>query len=238
MKNWVLIMVFITAINGSAQELTGSELLERAIAHHDPNANWAQFKAQFKVQMTTPDKPVRTSAININLPESTFTVRAVRDSFETVYSVRKGTGSIAKTNLRKPQEVQATTQAEADRAIFMQNYYTYLYGLPMKLKDVGTIVNPVVARKMFKGKEYLVLEVSYSEAVGKDIWFFYFNPTTYAMEVYQFFRTDKTGTLDPNSGEYIILSDNAVIQAINMPKKRDWYYNKGDVFLGTDSIIE
>jgi hypothetical protein len=29
----------------------------------------------------------------------------------------------------------------------MKNYYTYLYGLPMKLNDAGTIINPMVERK-------------------------------------------------------------------------------------------
>jgi hypothetical protein len=33
------------------------------------------------------------------------------------------------------------------RAKFMKNYYTYLYGLPMKLNDAGTIINPMVERK-------------------------------------------------------------------------------------------
>ena len=33
-----------------------------------------------------------------------------------------------------------------------QNYYTYLYGLPMKLKDAGTIIHEKVALKKFKGE--------------------------------------------------------------------------------------
>jgi hypothetical protein len=40
----------------------------------------------------------------------------------------------------------------------MRNYYTFLYGLPMKLADPGTIIDPVVVKKEFMGKEYLVLK--------------------------------------------------------------------------------
>jgi hypothetical protein len=51
----------------------------------------------------------------------------------------------------------------------------------MKLRDAGTIINPCTQRKEFMGKEYVVLQVKYEE--GKDVWYFYFDQKTYAMEV-------------------------------------------------------
>jgi hypothetical protein len=71
----------------------------------------------------------------------------------------------------------------------MQNYYTYLYGLPMKLKDPGTIISSVVNRKDFLGKEYL-LKVKYEESIGTDSWYFYFEPKTYAFKIYQFYHDE------------------------------------------------
>ena len=113
----------------------------------------------------------------------------------------------------------------------MRDSYTYLYGLPMKLKDPGTILYPVVKRKKFKEKEYLVLKVTYEESVGKDIWYFYFNPLTYAMEVYQFFKDESK-----NDGEYIILEDIVEVSGIKMPKIRSWFFNKDDKYLGKDIL--
>ena len=123
-----------------------------------------------------------------------------------------------------------------DRANLYKNYYTYLYGLPMKLEDAGTNLNDNVEKKTFKGKEYLVLKVTYDEAVGSDVWYFYFNPETYALEIYQFFKTDENSKEKPDSGEYILLSEEAVVNGIKMPKIRAWYYNKDDKYLGTDTI--
>ena len=88
-----------------------------------------------------------------------------------------------------------------------------------------------VERRTFKGKEYLVLKATYSEQVGKDTWFFYFDPKTYAMEVYQFLKNSK-----PNSGEYILLTGMEIVNGIKMPKTRAWYYNKDDGYLGTDTL--
>ncbi|CAM1345505.1 conserved hypothetical protein [Tenacibaculum amylolyticum] len=100
----------------------------------------------------------------------------------------------------------------------------------MKLKDSGTIIHDKIERKTFKGKEYLVLKATYDANVGKDTWFFYFNPKTYAMEVYQFYKQA------PDSGEYILLSGEETINGIKMPKTRAWYYNKDDGYLGTDTL--
>jgi hypothetical protein len=106
----------------------------------------------------------------------------------------------------------------------------------MKLKDEGTIIDTKVERKTFKGKAYLVLKASYDKTVGSDVWFFYFDPKTYAMEVYQFFKTDDKGALKLDTGEYILLSETAIINDIKMPKVRAWYYNKDDTYLGTDLL--
>jgi hypothetical protein len=123
-----------------------------------------------------------------------------------------------------------------DRATLYKNYYSYLYGLPMKLNDSGAHLNEKVERKTFKGNDYLVLKVTYDEAVGSDVWYFYFNPKTYAMEVYQFFKTDENGKELLESGEYILLSEEALVSGIKMSKVRAWYYNKDNSYLGTDTI--
>ncbi len=101
----------------------------------------------------------------------------------------------------------------------------------MKLKDPGTIIQSKVERKLFKGKEYLVLKVNYEEEVGKDVWYFYFNTKTYAMEIYQFFHEEAK-----NDGEYILLTDLKTIEGIKMPKNRDWFTNKENKLLGTDIL--
>jgi hypothetical protein len=220
-----------------AQEITGKGLLEKAIKHHDPNNNWPTFNGELFVTMETPNNPKRDSKISINLPSEYFYVQAKRDTITTEYTLDKtectiklnGSVDISEANIK-------THNLNCDRANMYKNYYTYLYGLPMKLKDEGTIIHDKVERKSFKGKEYLVLKVSYEDAIGSDIWYFYFDPNTYAMEIYQFFKTDDKGVLKPNTGEYILLTDTVIVNTIKIPKDRAWYYNKDDAYLGTDKL--
>lgn len=231
-----LLLLFMSTV-AVAQELTGALVLERAIQYHDPSGNWATFNDSFVVTMTTPSQPVRTSTITINLPEAFFKVAAVRNGIETTHVVNQHINSVTTTDLHTNEVTSSTDPAAINRAVFMRDYYTYLYGLPMKLTDAGTIINDVVVRKQFKGKEYLVLEARYDAGVGTDVWYFYFDPITYAMEVYQFYRTGAIGAIDTTTGEYILLTGTAIINSIKMPASRAWYYNKDDRYLGTDVLV-
>ncbi|WP_298779829.1 DUF6503 family protein [uncultured Polaribacter sp.] len=231
MKNLSTLLIILISFTSLSQELTGNQLLEKAIEFHDPNRNWKTFKGELFVTMETPKRTPRKSKININLPEEYFSVIAKRDTIITEFIVDKNKISFSLIGHKNPSlELKEKYSLNSERANLYKNYYTYLYGLPMKLKDEGTIIHQKVEKKNFKGKEYLVLKVSYSKEVGKDTWYFYFGQKTYAMEVYQFFKKTK------DSGEYILLSDIETINDIKFPKNRAWYYNKDNGYLGTDFL--
>jgi hypothetical protein len=217
-----------------AQKLTGKELLEKTISYHDAHNNWNSFKGNFGVTMNTPDGKKRISDIAINLPEEFFQVTATKDSSTITQTMSKGECELMLNGSTEiSEENKKTHRLSCDRAEMYKNYYTYLYGLPMKLKDPGTIIDPKTQKKTFKGKEYLVLRVTYEKEVGGDIWYFYFDPETFAMEIYQFFRDESKP-----DGEYILLTGEEEISGIKMPKNRAWYYNEADKYLGTDVLTK
>jgi hypothetical protein len=138
------------------------------------------------------------------------------------------------TDDENPSEEQINKfSLSCERANMYKNYYTYLYGLPMKLKDKGTIIHQKVTKTKFKGKDYLVLKATYKKEVGKDTWYFYFDPTTYAMKGYRFYHDESK-----NDGEYILLEDETVFENVRLPQKRTWYTHKEDKLLGTDILAE
>ena len=231
MKKLTTLLFLFTSIITFSQEIIGDELLKKSIEFHDPNGNWASFKGELFVTMETPKNGDRVSKININLPNEYFSVVAKRDTIITAYVLDKEGINFSLNGDKNPsEENKKKFSLNTDRANLYKNYYTYLYGLPMKLKDEGTVIHQKVERKTFKGKEYLVLKATYNQEVGKDTWYFYFNPDNFAMEIYQFFKEEK------DSGEYILLSELETINDIKMPKIRAWYYNKDNTYLGTDIL--
>lgn len=237
MRTLTIIVILCMGFTVHSQSLNGEQLLYKSMAYHDPNGNWASFNGALNVTMETPKRPTRVSEIKINLPEEYFYVKANQDTITTEYTINKEVCEIRLNGLSDLSEEQLKHhKLSCERANMYKNYYTYLYGLPMKLKDPGTNIHNKIERKTFKGKAYLVLKVTYDDDVGSDVWYFYFHPETYAMEVYQFFKTDDSGNIKSDSGEYILLSGEETINGIKMPKTRAWYYNKDDKYLGTDIL--
>ncbi len=239
MKPFFTSFILIIVLFSSCKEapITGENLLDRAINYHDPNGNWSTFNATFKVRMKTPNGSDRLSTISINLLEDYFSLTANRDTITTKYTINKDVCTIGLNENTTIDETTAKAyNLSCNRANMYKNYYTYLYGLPMKLRDPGTHISETVETTTFKGKDYLMLNAKYEKDVGTDIWYFYFDPETYAMEIYQFFKQDENGNQKDDTGEYILLTEEAVVNNIKMPKKRAWFYNKDDGYLGTDIL--
>ena len=237
MRFFLAIFCFLIVLVSCNSPITSEELLNSAITFHDPNNLWPSFNGSLNVTMETPDQANRDSEIIINLPDDYFYVKAVRDTSTTVFEVSKDKCKVEFNGRSEfTDEEIKTHRLSCERAQMYKDYYTYLYGLPMKLKDPGTNISEEVLYKTFKGKDYLVLKATYDADVGSDIWYFYFDPNTYAMEVYQFYRKDENGIQKDDTGEYILLSDEVTINGIRMPKSRAWYYNKDDGYLGTDIL--
>lgn len=232
------LLSFLVGYTTLAQSLTGEELLERAIAYHDPDGRWATFDDAFTVVMTRPDNPKRESHITMNLPEEYFSLKAKRDTVTTQYIIDQGECQMFYQGEPLSNAAAQSVDMSCERGTMYKDYYTYLYGLPMKLTDPGTNIDHPIEEKEFQGKQYWVLKATYDATVGNDVWYFYFNPATYAMEVYQFYKTNESGEILPDSGEYILLSEEAIVNGIKMPKVRAWYYNKDDQYLATDTLVE
>ena len=216
------------------QNLTGEELINKSIAYHDPNNSWSRFAGDLNITMETPNRAPRVSTITLDLQKQYFKNEYGRDGNTITQEINKKNCSVL---LNKSQEFTAeeekTYRLSCEQAKRTRDYYTYLYGLPMKLKDPGTLINPKVEKRSFKGKDYWVAQVNYEKEVGEDTWYFYFDPSTFALEVYQFYHDESK-----NDGEYILLTEESEVNGIKMPKNRAWYYNKDDVYLGTDFLFK
>jgi len=235
MTRYIYILIALQInLTAFSQDLTANQLLEKAINYHDSEGNWKNFKGKLAITMNTPNSSDRNSILFMNLPAEYFKSIVKRDN-NTIESVLKKDSCNLKLNGSTviSKKYRDSLRITCDRAKMMKDYYTYLYGLPMKLKDPGTLIAPEIIKKSFKGKEYLAIKVNYDEKVGKDTWYFYFDPKTYAMEVYQFFHDESK-----NDGEYILLSDLLEVNGVKMPKTRTWYYNKDDKYLGTDILTK
>jgi len=195
------------------------DVLASSIGYHDPEGKWNQFSGTFTIKVVSKDRSTFLRKVSIDLPREYFELVQTREDDIKVYRIEKGVFATE----------DSVTQA---RTLKLRDYHTYLYGLPMKLKDPGTQIDPKTERVVFYGKESIRMRVTYDPSVGSDTWYFYFDPQTYALTAYQFYHNEAMG-----DGEYILLDQLEEVEGIRMPKIRSWYYNIDESYLGTDELV-
>ena len=231
----VFLVLFKISPQAQEAELTGAELLKRSISFHDPNGQWTAVRLELVLDQEMPDGSKRPSKVIIDNKRGEFELSFVKNNHLFTWKVGSGDATESYMDYRVITDSIAsdTLGLNPERALRWRNYYSYLYGLPMKLTDPGTKVDPEVKRSEFDGKDVLALKVTYDAKVGKDIWYFYFNPETYAMEGYRFYHDEAL-----NDGEYILINGLEIQNGLRIPKDRTWYTNDESKWLGTDRFIQ
>ena len=226
----ILFICFLLPI--FSQNLTVDEVLNKSIQYHDPNSFWKKFNSSFIVTMESLKQPLRISKITLDFDQSLFRLSVKVEENRWTSTLDNGLCELSFNGSKKiSPEIEKEFSLNCERASMYRDYYTYLYGLPMKLKDPGTIIHPKVLQKKHDGLNYWVLKVTYEPEVGSDTWYFYFDQCTYALKRYQFFHNESL-----NDGEYIILENELEIAGIKIPKDRSWYYNTDNTYIGKDIL--
>ncbi|WP_162051754.1 DUF6503 family protein [Pontibacter pamirensis] len=212
---------------------TDSQLLDKTLTYHDPQGNWPQLKA--RLYLSSADTAGQENTFEIEMDNNTgyFAHISRQDGKEVVKGIADGKEFYL---LDGRQDISTEEREKYDLTPeslkWVHSFYGYLYGLPMKLTDEGVRVTEAASNEELEGKTYKVLQVSYDAAVGTDNWFFYLNPETYAMKAYRFNHGQ------PESGEYILLEQEVVVDEIRIPKVRKWYWNKNKEYIGTDTLVK
>ena len=214
--------------------LTGPQLVQKTVAYHDPKGKWATLKTRLFFRSTTAKGKESLFEVeldnttgyfcHISHPEGHEVAKGVVDGKEVL--LLDGQSDISEADRKQ-------FQLAAGSAMGQRNFYTYLYGLPMKLTDAGAMVAPETKTQPLLGKEYTTIQVVYDPAVGKDSWTFYLDPRTYALQAYRFYH-NRT----PNDGEYVTLDQMLTVEGIKLPKERKWYLNKDESYLATDMLLK
>lgn len=226
-------LLILTSCLPSNTPLDGATLLKRSMAFHDPNKVWETVQLTLEFEETRPSSEPRYTTIEIdNLSGNVCITRTETETKVERHVVNDVCSYRIEEQTRFSEKEIEKYRLNDERTFMLRNYYLYLWGLPMKLSDQGTIVDNLVTRVMFNEVDALKLSVTYEEATGGDIWYYYFNPTTYEMIGYQFFHDELK-----QDGEYIVLGNSEDVLGMQLPNRRSWYTNKDSLLLGTDTYI-
>ena len=149
-------------------------LLARSIAFHDPDGVWGTRPVEIAWSGTDGQDSVRVDGtVTIDPTADSFAFSGVYRGHRLDYRMVDG---IARSTVDggEPADSALRARMRLDRedGRFWRNYYEFLAGLPMKLRDPGTHIDGDVERREFEGRERDVIRVTYDAATGGDTWYF------------------------------------------------------------------
>ncbi len=216
----------------SAEPATeAQELIARSIAHHDPEGLWPGFHGELRLSELRPDGAGRSARVSLDVRSGSFRYSAVMDGRDVLKVVADGRCEAMIDGEPPDSPTSERLRLSCDQLERSRNYYLYLWGLPMKLRDPGAIVHPDVTLTDFQGRPVLSTKVTYDPDVGSDTWYFYFDPETAALVGYRFYHDEAAG-----DGEYITLEGLVNVGSMRIPARRRWFTNAEDRFLGEDVL--
>lgn len=216
-------------------------LIDASIAHHDPQGVWESGQihlvtevvySEMLIETRALEHPSRIGEIWLAPAWQTFKYASTTGAHTTEYEIDHDQ---TWTRLDGREDVtDAEREAHGIRDPHgMRDYYEYVFGLPMKLKDPGTIFDPKVRSAEFHGRDAWKVRVTYEGDVGSDIWDFFFDKTTSALVASRFYHD-----VEANDGEYILYDGEIVDEAtgLRLPATHDWYTNDGRGQLAIDHV--
>lgn len=233
MRLITIIFFFVTITTILKAQTSSDDIIKRSIVYHDPTNQLSDQKATFHFTETRPNGADRKSKISLYPKKEQFEMSRQSNGVTVITKGKKGSYTYTLDGKSPNEEEIEKYRLNKSRSQSMQNYYHYLWYMPMKLNDPGTIIADEATIKDFFGKQALEIKVTYDPSVGSDIWYFYFDPTSYALIGYRFYHDEAA-----NDGEYIILEGETQYKNVRIPKSRTWYTHKEDKLLGTDILTK
>jgi len=127
MRYFFLCFAALAPLVSFNQELTGLQLLDKAIKYHDPSDNWTSFHGNLGITMSTPDGKKRVSDITINHPKEYFQVIAIKEGIEIAQTLNKGECELKLNGSTEiSEEDKKTHRLTCERAHMYKNYKNFL----------------------------------------------------------------------------------------------------------------
>jgi hypothetical protein len=213
--------------------LTAQQLLDCSISHHDPQGVWARRAFQITELASRPDGKSHRNVLRFDTARGLYQLDSAIDGRSLPVTVQSDSVAATldgKTNLT-PEEIQSFRLTPA-QVLSRRNRDVYLWGLPMKLRDPGTRLDPTVKETTVGGKAVHQLRVTYDANVGRDAWYFFLDPGTCALVGHRFHHDEAKG-----DGEYALFAEEIAGQGLRLPRVRRWYSNKSGEPVITHTIL-
>ncbi len=219
---WIAILCFFGISMTVSSQISSELLLNRSIQYHDPQGNWSSFNDSLIISTESETGVIEEIQIHMNHIEGSFRFKKESNIglFEGFILVDSSEYLLNNKTLKSSKVLQQLIK-ENETVDFLRDYYVYLWGLPMKLKDKEAVKSQKSLPDTLNDVSVYRMRVTYPNQVGPNVWYFYYKKSNYALNAIQFFYNE-----DLMDGETIILTGEKNIGSIRFSKQRKWLKNR------------
>lgn len=217
MKHFTLLTILTSIVlSCSTKPKNASEIISNSIEFHDSNLQWQKLNSKFffKSSFAFNDSIPEDLQISIDVPNNNFIYKNMDRNVELEYF--------------EDSCIKKSVNGSCDGYQWTKNFYTYVWGLPMKLTDPNVIPNPEWTMDSLNGFSCYAVRINYES----ENYTFYFDQNDYQLRGFQFLKNDQSG-----KGEIVHLDGIYQFQNIKFPKKRTWLHLNNDT-IGVNEIIK
>ena len=218
-----------------AEPTPAQELVARSVVFHDPEGIWGSRPITVSWVGTDGEGGERVAVdLEFGADERDFAFsgryRGSTMEYETTVDGWSATvEGVPQENL--PEADRERLRLHREGGMFWRSYYGFLAGLPMKIFDHGSHLDPEVIETTFMDREVHAVRVTYDPDIGGDTWYFYFDPVTAQLVGCRFYHDESA-----NDGEYLTFEGLTEGGGLRLPRLRGWYVNSDGRHLGTDEV--
>lgn len=208
-------------------------VLDLAIAFHDPEGLWGSGTFAFTIEEIRPGRAPSRSRLELANGERRFELETETGGRRLVLRVDGDDVTVRSDG--EPvidAAVLESLDATASEVRQLRDRYLFIYGLPMKLRDPGTLLASVARRTTFRGRGALELRVSYEPDVGSDRWSFFVDPLDYSLLGGRVEHAVRTV-----DDETIVFDGLVEIDGLRLPRTRRRTASLDGGELGTETIV-
>ncbi len=211
----IISLIFLNHYS-TAGSLSAEEIIDKSVTFHDPSNNWHKLHARFMFVSKFKNNPFPTEnlAITINNPKNEFKYQNIQRNFEASFTPNN-CKTISKTG-------------DCNNYTWTKNFYTYVWGLPMKLKDTGVKIDSSYTTEVLHNQKCYKVSVQYPA----ENYFFYFRCSDFELVAFSFLKNDSSG-----HGEFVEMSGKYIFNNITFPRKRVCKELVTKKILGENSVI-
>lgn len=216
-RNFAILICAVLSIQcSSIKTKTAQDIVEASIKFHDPKNKWANLNAEFLFESKF--------SFNDSVPEELqVTIDVQKNDFQYHNLDRK-------VNIQYPQESCIILQGEGtcEGYRWTKNFYTYVWGLPMKLQDSEARIQEGFSSDTINNIPLNVVAVHYENENFK----FYFDQKSSELKFFSFIKNNAE-----KHGEFIELRGLFEYNEIKFPAVKEWRESDSKKLIGTNEVI-